>query len=79
MGLLDELKQEAEILKSQDEDDAPDDTQAEIERAQRLLEAKMKALYKYFTEFCEHLNVVTPDVSGDYLLEGLGQGVWNRR
>lgn len=42
------------------------------ERARRLLEAKMKALYKYFSEFNEHLNVVSPDVSGDYLLEGLG-------
>ena len=73
MGLLDELKQEAEILKSEEADNAPDDTtEAEAERARRMLEPKMKALYKYFTEFCEHLNVVTPDVAGDYLLEGLG-------
>lgn len=72
MGLLDDLKQEAEELKSKEDESAPEDTQAEMERARRLLEPKMKALYKYFTEFCEHLNVVTPDVSGDYLLEGLG-------
>jgi len=71
MSLLDELKQEAEQLKAKD-DEAPDTTQAESERARRELEPKMKALFKYFTEFSEHLNVVSPDVSGDYLLEGLG-------
>lgn len=73
MGLLDELKHEAENLKARQEDEtAQDTTQAAAERTRRMLEPKMKALYKYFTEFCEHLNVVTPDVSGDYLLEGLG-------
>ncbi len=75
MGLLDELKQEAESLKAREEE-APDTTQADsraqAELARRKLEPKMKALYKYFTEFNEHLNVVSPDVSGDYLLEGLG-------
>lgn len=71
MGLLDELKQEAEQLKARD-DEAPETTQADTERTRRQLEPKMKALYKYFTEFNEHLNVVSPEVSGDYLLEGLG-------
>ena len=77
MGLLDELKQEAESLKAR-EDEAPDTAQAQTqeqaqaEQARRMLAPKMKALYKYFTEFNEHLNVVSPDVSGDYLLEGLG-------
>ena len=72
MGLLDELKQEAEILKSKEDESAEETTQAELDRARRKLDPKMKALYKYFSEFCDHLNVVTPDVSGDYLLEGLG-------
>lgn len=71
MGLLDDLKQEAEQLKARD-DDAPDTAEADIEGVRRQLEPKMKALFKYFTEFNEHLNVVSPDVSGDYLLEGLG-------
>lgn len=71
MGLLDELKQEAESLKARD-DGEQDTTQADSERALRELEPKMKVLYKYFTEFNEHLNVVTPEVTGDYLLEGLG-------
>jgi hypothetical protein len=71
MSLLDELKQEAEQLKAKD-GDAPDTTQTGDDRVRRQLEAKMKALYKYFTEFNEHLTVVSPDVSGDYLLEGLG-------
>lgn len=72
MGLLDELKQEAESLKAREEETTQELTQADTERSSRMLEPKMKALYKYFTEFCDHLNVVTPDVSGDYLLEGLG-------
>ena len=75
MGLLDELKQEAQDLKAR-EDEGQDSTQADanadVERSRRMLAAKMKALYKYFKEFNEHLNVVSPDVSGDYLLEGLG-------
>jgi hypothetical protein len=72
MGLLDELKQEAESLKTRDDEDIQETPQMDVEAVRRQLEPKMKALYKYFTEFCEHLNVVTPDVSGDYLLEGLG-------
>lgn len=71
MGLLDDLKQEAEQLKAKD-DEVPESPQADSDRVRRTLEAKMKALYKYFSEFNEHLNVVSPDVSGDYLLEGLG-------
>ena len=71
MGLLDDLKQEAEQAKARGEE-APDNAQAELERVRRQLEPKMKALYKYFAEFNEHLNVVSPEVSGDYLLEGLG-------
>ena len=71
MSLLDELKQEAENLKSR-EDDGQDTAPVDIAAVMRKLEPKMKALYKYFTEFNEHLNVVSPDVSGDYLLEGLG-------
>jgi hypothetical protein len=75
MGLLDELKQEAQDLKVR-EDEGQDSTQADanadVERSRRMLAAKMKALYNYFKEFNEHLNVVSPDVSGDYLLEGLG-------
>ena len=71
MGLLDELKQEAQSKKARDGDDQ-DTTQADTERALRQLEPKMKALYKYFNEFTEHLKVVSPEVTGDYLLEGLG-------
>jgi hypothetical protein len=73
MGLLDELKQEAKELKAK-EDDGSDmaQTGGDVNRARRQLMAKMQAVYKYFKEFNEHLNVVSPDVSGDYLLEGLG-------
>jgi hypothetical protein len=77
MGLLDDLKQQAQELKVR-EDEGQDPTQANAntgasaEQARRMLAPKMKALYNYFKEFNEHLNVVSPDVSGDYLLEGLG-------
>ncbi len=77
MSLLDELKQEAQELKAR-EDEGQDPTQvnansdADAEQARRMLAPKMKALYNYFKEFNEHLNVVSPEVSGDYLLEGLG-------
>ncbi len=71
MGVLDELKQEADELKVR-EDVAQETTQADTDCVRRKLEPKMKALYKYFKEFNEHLNVVSPDVSGDYLLDGLG-------
>ena len=71
MGVLDELKQEAENLKVRG-DEAQDTTQVNTDLVRRQLEPKMKALYNYFKEFNEHLNVVSPDVSGDYLLEGLG-------
>ena len=73
MGLLDDLKQEAAELKAKDVD-TPEVAQTDVgeDRARRMLGAKMKALYKYFNEFNDHLNVVSPDVSGDYLLEGLG-------
>ncbi len=77
MGLLDDLKQEAQEHKAR-EDEGQDPTQAnaesdsDAEQARRKLAPKMKALYNYFKEFNEHLNAVSPDVSGDYLLEGLG-------
>ena len=71
MGVLDDLKQEAAELKVK-EGEEQDTTQADTDRVRRKLEPKMKALYNYFKEFNEHLNVVSPDVSGDYLLEGLG-------
>ncbi len=83
MGLLDELKQEAHELKAREDEgqdatqananaDADADADADAEQARRMLAPKMKALYNYFKEFNEHLNVVSPDVSSDYLLEGLG-------
>lgn len=72
MGLLDELKQEAAELKAKDGEGGNAPESVDTETFRRHIEPKMKALYKYFTEFTEHLKVVSPDVSGDYLLEGLG-------
>jgi len=72
MGVLDDLKQAAAELKAKDDGAEETTTPVDAEAVRRKLEPKMKALYKYFTEFNEHLNVVSPDVSGDYLLEGLG-------
>ena len=72
MGLLDELKQEAQEVKAKDVEADSTAQPADGDTVRRKLEPKMKALYKYFTEFTEHLNVVSPEVTGDYLLEGLG-------
>ena len=71
MGVLDELKQEVEDRKAK-EGESQDTTQADTELVRRKLVPKMKALYNYFKEFHEHLQVVSPDVTGDYVLEGLG-------
>ena len=71
MGVLDELKKEAlEVRAKVDEEKSS--TVVKSEHKRREIEPKMKALYKYFKEFADHLGVVNPDVSGDYLLEGLG-------
>ena len=72
MGLLDELKNEAETLKATDSGDQETASAQTHAESNRMLVPKMMALYKYFNEFTEHLNVVSPDVSSDYLLEGLG-------
>jgi hypothetical protein len=75
MGLLDDLKQEAEERTASEEQGQGQDSassDSDTEHVRRTLAPKMKALYNYFKEFNEHLNVVSPDVSGDYLLEGLG-------
>lgn len=71
MGVLDELKQTAEELKAK-EDEEKSTTIRRAEQIRRDIAPKMKELYTYFKEFCDHLNVVSPDVTGDYLLEGLG-------
>ena len=71
MGVLDELKQEIEDLKAK-EGETQQTPQADADLVRRKLLPKMQALYKYFKEFHEHLQVVSPDVAGDYVLEGLG-------
>ncbi|MDX1432114.1 MAG: hypothetical protein R3286_06660 [Gammaproteobacteria bacterium] len=71
MGVLDELKKEAQQVRAK-VDEAKTSTEVKSEKKRREIEPKLKALYKYFKEFADHLNVVDPDVTGDYLLEGLG-------
>jgi hypothetical protein len=71
MGVLDELKKEAAEVRAKVDEESSTTVQ-ESGKNRRQLEPKMQALYKYFSEFAEHLSVVSPDVSGDYLLEGLG-------
>ena len=71
MGVLDELKQEVEDLKAK-EGTSRETTQADAELVRRKLAPKMQALYNYFKQFNEHLQVVSPDVTGDYVLEAVG-------
>ena len=71
MGVLDELKKEAQDVKAK-ESETKTTTRTHSAQVRLNLEPKMVILYNYFKEFCDHLSVITPEVSGDYLLEGLG-------
>jgi hypothetical protein len=79
MGILDELKKEAEAAEAEK---ARDDTvrQQELERSRAEIEPLMQSLYKYFSELKQHLTAVNKEVAAAYdirgvgLVEGLQQG-----
>ena len=71
MGILDNLRQKAEDLKSKE--------QQEQERLAQLqahfrdqLQPKMIEIYKYLNEFAEHLNYIKPDIQIEYHLNAEG-------
>lgn len=72
MGVLDELKCEARQRREAAARQSQD-AQVRSEAQQRRLDACMRRLYEYFTEFCEHLRVVDPDIVVDYALHQCGR------
>ena len=71
MGLLDELKKEAQEVqqRSKVEQDA---TLAQKQLVEEVLQPKMQQLYKYFKQLKETLEVVNPDLTADYDVTGVG-------
>lgn len=74
MGLLDELRREADSRKT--------DAQRKHEQQARALEdfrtsisPKLLLTYRYLQELAEHLNVLNPDVKGLYLFPTMSQAV----
>lgn len=65
MGLLDDLKQQAESRKVEDQTN-------EAQRARNLLEVDtaLRGVFQYFTEFSNSLNVLKPDVTRNFYIEG---------
>ena len=79
MGILDELKQEADQLKNAELDEQR--RKEEIERRFREeIDPKMQVLHAYLRDVVQQLNVVKPEVPVDFeiagkpLLKGLNQG-----
>lgn len=72
MGLLDELKQQAESLR-QKQQVKQQLTQEEIEQNLQLMHAKFKDALHYWKELFDSLNVVKPVISRCYYLEGATQ------
>lgn len=81
MGVLDELKQQAEKVqaKLKQQEASQKDQRSQIER--RLM-TRMDDLHAYFKEFQQQLNLVKPEITGDFYitdlctLKGLSQGAY---
>ncbi|MBZ0092551.1 MAG: hypothetical protein K8F27_10055 [Sulfuricellaceae bacterium] len=72
MGILDDLKKEADELKIRQETD----TQNRLERITRnfvLVEDKLKQMHHFLLELVNQLNVIKPHVLRSYYLSGFGQ------
>lgn len=64
MGLLDDLKQQAESRKVQEQTN-------EAQKAQNLqvVNTALRGVFQYFTEFANSLNILKPDVTRSFYLE----------
>lgn len=72
MGILDDLKKEADELKVRQETD----TQTKLERISQnfiLVEEKLKQVHLFLLELAKQLNVIKPHVLRSYYLSGFGQ------
>lgn len=71
MGYLDDLKKQAQGIRKEQQDPPPQEHhQAAVERA---LQLSLRLIYGYLVELVEHLNVVKPEVSVSYEIEGYGR------
>lgn len=71
MGLLDELKREAETVKAREEE-ARSSVEAERDAVLKQLRPRMHGLYGFLKELAENLSVVNPDVRATYKVDGFG-------
>lgn len=71
MGLLDELKKEAEAVQ-QERNREVDASQAKHELIENELRPRMRELYSYFKELRDQLEVLDPDIHIDCEVEGMG-------
>ena len=72
MGLLDDLKKEATVVKAQ-QAQAQSSTTAQKDLIKQSIGQKIAELYKYFNELKEQLTVVDPDIYRDYDVQGFGK------
>ena len=72
MGVLDELKKEAETVKAQAER-TRNSEQAERDAVLKELRPRVQALYTFLKEMTDHLGVVDPDIRASYDVDGLGE------
>ncbi len=71
MSLLDDLKKQAEEVKEKQRQELSQ-TQARARLVEDCLRPRMRALYDFFRELKEQLDVLDPDVRRDYQVEGVG-------
>ncbi|MDX1529739.1 MAG: hypothetical protein R3337_14010, partial [Gammaproteobacteria bacterium] len=70
MGVLDELKQQAEKVQAKlEEQEASEKSQRS--RIERELITRMDDLHSYFKEFQQQLTLVNPEIASDYYLTDL--------
>lgn len=71
MGYLDDLKRQAQGIRQGQQDSSPQEQQqAAVDRA---LQLSLRLIYGYLAELAEHLNVVEPELSVCYDIEGYGR------
>lgn len=71
MGLLDELKKEAEQVKAQAEEERSSTLARQAAVAHEIV-PRMLELYEYFRQFKNHLSVVDPGLTASYDVQGVG-------
>lgn len=69
MGLLDELKQEAERVRAKGEEDRSSQAQREAYYRQEIKPALLRVL-DYLVELLEQLEVIAPEIHGEFQLPG---------